>query len=87
MPVFFFFIYARWANWYCVLPAGASSPYAREFLGEKAVLRHQAGCTFINWAMTGIVDIAQWRYIYYWGAFGDVPQWVFALGALTVSVP
>ncbi len=35
--------------------------------------------------MTGIVDItAKWRYICTTGAVGDVPQWVFALGALTI---
>jgi L-asparagine transporter-like permease len=32
---------------------------------------------FVNWAMTGIVDItAVALYMHYWGAFGDVPQWV-----------
>lgn len=40
---------------------------------------------FVNWAMTGIVDItAVALYMHYWGAFGDVPQWVFALGALAI---
>ncbi len=35
--------------------------------------------------MTGIVDItAVALYMHYWGAFGGVPQWVFALGALTI---
>ncbi len=35
--------------------------------------------------MTGIVDItAVALYMHYWGAFGDVPQWVFALGALAI---
>ncbi|STQ11692.1 L-asparagine permease [Enterobacter cloacae] len=44
-----------------------------------------AGCTFVNWAMTGIVDItAVALYMHYWGAFGDIPQWVFALGALAI---
>ena len=39
----------------------------------------------INWAMTGIVDItAVALYMHYWGAFGGVPQWVFALAALTI---
>ena len=58
--------------------------YAREFLGEKAA--YVAGWMyFVNWAMTGIVDItAVALYMHYWGAFGDVPQWVFALGALAV---
>ncbi|VDZ78905.1 L-asparagine permease [Salmonella bongori] len=56
----------------------------REFLGEKAA--YVAGWMyFINWAMTGIVDItAVALYMHYWGAFGDVPQWVFALGALAI---
>ncbi|MBE4639956.1 L-asparagine permease, partial [Escherichia coli] len=36
-------------------------------------------------AMTGIVDItAVALYMHYWGAFGGVPQWVFALAALTI---
>ncbi|MFZ4214040.1 L-asparagine permease, partial [Pantoea endophytica] len=40
---------------------------------------------FVNWAITGIVDItAVALYMHYWGAFGDVPQWVFALGALAI---
>jgi L-asparagine permease len=58
--------------------------YAREFLGEKA--SYVAGWMyFVNWAMTGIVDItAVALYMHYWGAFGDVPQWVFALGALVI---
>lgn len=58
--------------------------YAREFLGEKAA--YVAGWMyFVNWAMTGIVDItAVALYMHYWGAFGDVPQWVFALGALAI---
>ena len=41
--------------------------------------------TVPNWAMTGIVDItAVALYMHYWGAFGGVPQWVFALAALTI---
>ncbi|MCR6679140.1 hypothetical protein NVV43_27060, partial [Escherichia marmotae] len=57
---------------------------AREFLGEKAA--YVAGWMyFINWAMTWIVDItAVALYMHYWCAFGDIPQWVFALGALTI---
>lgn len=56
----------------------------QEFLGEKAA--YVAGWMyFVNWAMTGIVDItAVALYMHYWGAFGDVPQWVFALGALAI---
>ncbi len=64
--------------------SGSFVSYAREFLGEKASF--VAGWMyFVNWAMTGIVDItAVALYMHYWGAFGDVPQWVFALGALAV---
>jgi len=64
--------------------SGSFVSYAREFLGEKA--SYVAGWMyFVNWAMTGIVDItAVALYMHYWGAFGDVPQWVFALGALGV---
>lgn len=40
---------------------------------------------FLNWAMTGIVDItAVALYMHYWGTFADVPQWLFALGALSI---
>lgn len=40
---------------------------------------------FINWATTGIVDItAVALYMQYWGAFGDIPQWVFAFAALAI---
>ncbi len=61
--------------------SGSFVSYAREFTGEKAAF--VAGWMyFVNWAMTGIVDItAVALYMHYWGAFGDVPQWVFALGA------
>lgn len=61
---------------------GSFVSYAREFLGEKASFI--AGWMFyLNWAMTGIVDItAVALYMRYWGAFADVPQWIFALGAM-----
>lgn len=64
--------------------SGSFVSYAREFLGEKA--SYVAGWMyFVNWAMTGIVDItAVALYMHYWGAFGDVPQWVLALGALAI---
>ncbi len=64
--------------------SGSFVSYAREFLGEKAA--YVAGWMyFVNWAMTGIVDItAVALYMHYWSAFGDVPQWVFALGALAI---
>ncbi len=58
--------------------------YAREFLGVKA--SYVAGwMSFLNWAMTGIVDItAVALYMHYWPAFTAVPQWVFALMALLI---
>lgn len=64
--------------------SGSFVSYAREFLGEKA--SYVAGWMyFLNWAMTGIVDItAVALYMHYWGSFADVPQWMFALGALTI---
>lgn len=66
--------------------SGSFVSYAREFLGEKASF--VAGWMyFLNWAMTGIVDItAVALYMHYWGAFADVPQWMFALGALAIVV-
>lgn len=47
--------------------SGSFVSYAREFLGEKAA--YVAGWMyFINWAMTGIVDItAVALYMHYWG--------------------
>lgn len=64
--------------------SGSFVSYAREFLGEKASF--VAGWMyFLNWAMTGIVDItAVALYMHYWGAFLAVPQWVFALIALCI---
>lgn len=64
--------------------SGSFVTYAREFLGEKAA--YAAGwLSFLNWAMTGIVDItAVALYMHYWAVFVDVPQWVFALGALAI---
>lgn len=58
--------------------------YAREFLGEKA--SYVAGWMyFVNWAMTGIVDItAVALYMHYWGAFSGIPQWLIALVALVI---
>ena len=62
--------------------SGSFVSYAREFLGERGSFA--AGWMYyLNWAMTGIVDItAVALYMRYWGTFADVPQWVFALGAL-----
>jgi L-asparagine permease len=64
--------------------SGSFVSYAREFLGEKA--SYVAGWMyFLNWAMTGIVDItAVALYMHYWATFSSTPQWVFALGALTI---
>ncbi|MCL2896655.1 L-asparagine permease [Brenneria tiliae] len=64
--------------------SGSFVSYAREFLGEKA--SYVAGWMyFLNWAMAGIVDItAVALYMHYWGTFADVPQWTFALGALSI---
>ncbi|WP_224652738.1 L-asparagine permease [Pectobacterium versatile] len=64
--------------------SGSFVSYSREFLGEKA--SYVAGWMyFLNWAMTGIVDItAVALYMHYWGTFADVPQWLFALGALSI---
>ena len=61
---------------------GSFVSYAREFLGEKAAF--VAGwLSFLNWAMTGIVDItAVALYMHFWGTFASVPQWVFALMAM-----
>jgi L-asparagine permease len=62
---------------------GSFVSYAREFLGEKGSF--VAGWMYyLNWAMTGIVDItAVALYMRYWGTFADIPQWAFALCALT----
>jgi L-asparagine permease len=64
--------------------SGSFVSYAREFLGEKASF--VAGWMyFLNWAMTGIVDItAVALYMHYWAAFSAVPQWLFALLALCI---
>ncbi len=62
--------------------SGSFVSYAREFLGEKG--SYIAGWMFyLNWAMTGIVDItAVALYMHYWGTFDGIPQWAFALAAL-----
>ncbi|WP_087004698.1 L-asparagine permease [Rhizobium sullae] len=64
--------------------SGSFVSYAREFLGEKASF--VAGWMyFLNWAMTGIVDItAVALYMHYWDVFAGLPQWVSALGALLI---
>ncbi len=62
--------------------SGSFVSYAREFLGEKGCF--VVGWMFyLNWAMTGIVDItAVALYMHYWGTFDGIQQWVFALVAL-----
>ncbi|MFT8478479.1 amino acid permease [Gluconobacter oxydans] len=64
--------------------SGSFVTYAREFLGERAA--YMAGwLSFLNWAMTGIVDItAVALYMHYWAVFLPVPQWAFALAALAI---
>lgn len=64
--------------------SGSFVTYAREFMGEWAA--YSAGWFFfLNWAMSGIVDItAVALYMQFWPLFGDVPQWVMALGALLI---
>ena len=64
--------------------SGSFVSYAREFLGERGSF--VAGWIYyLNWAMTGIVDItAVALYMHYWPAFDGVPQWVFALIALVI---
>ncbi|GBQ65481.1 L-asparagine permease [Ameyamaea chiangmaiensis NBRC 103196] len=64
--------------------SGSFVSYAQEFLGPKAA--YVAGwMSFVNWAMTGIVDItAVALYMHFWGTFAAVPQWVFALAALCI---
>lgn len=64
--------------------SGSFVSYAREFLGERGSF--VAGWMYyLNWAMTGIVDItAVALYMHYWGTFDNVPQWVFALIALVL---
>lgn len=65
-------------------PRAAASSYAREFLGEKP-LTWPAGCTSLTGDDRDILSISPpWRCIWPLGAFGDVPQWVFALGALAI---
>lgn len=64
--------------------SGSFVSYAREFMGERA--SYVAGWMYyVAWATTGIVDITAIAiYMKYWVVFSDVPQWVFALGALAI---
>ena len=68
--------------------SGSFVSYAREFFGEKAAFA--AGWFyFIYWGMTSIGDVtavALYMNFFkkYWEPIANVPQWVFALGALVV---
>lgn len=64
--------------------SGSFVSYAREFMGERSSF--VAGWMYYAvWVTTGIVDItAVAIYLKYWQIFADVPQWVFALGALSI---
>lgn len=66
--------------------SGSFVSYAREFFGEKVAF--VAGWMyFVNWAMTGIVDItAIATYFHYWQLFQVVPPWALALLALVTVV-
>ncbi|VFS60406.1 Phenylalanine-specific permease [Raoultella planticola] len=68
--------------------SGSFVSYAREFLGEKAA--YVAGWMyFVNWAMTGIVDItAVALYMHYWGRLWRRPAvGLRARGRWRSSVP
>lgn len=83
--VFSFFILRALGELVLYRPtSGSFVSYAREFLGEKA--SYVVGWMyFLNWGMTGIVDItAVALYVHYWATFDAVPQWLCALCALVV---
>jgi len=66
--------------------SGSFVSYAREFFGEKAAFA-TGWLYWLNWVMTAIVDVTAVAlymnfFAKYWAPIGDVPQWVFALGAL-----
>lgn len=63
---------------------GSFVSYAREFFGERAAFI-VGWMYFLNWAMTSIDDTtAIATYLHHWTAFGAIPQWLLALGALVV---
>ncbi|MFE4952452.1 amino acid permease [Leifsonia sp. NPDC056665] len=68
--------------------SGSFVSYAREFYGEK--LAFVTGWMYwMYWGMIGIVDVtAVALYMHFFGKYipvlGEIPQWVYALGALTV---
>lgn len=77
--------FAPSANWSSTAPRAAASSLMPGSSSVKKAAYVAGWMYFVNWAMTGIVDItAVALYMHYWGAFGDVPQWVFALGALAI---
>lgn len=83
--VFSFFIVRALGELSLYRPSsGGVVSYAREFLGEKA--SYIAGWMyFTNWAMTGIVDTtAVALYMHYWHATSIIPQWGYALIAMTI---
>ncbi|MGP5227712.1 amino acid permease [Arthrobacter rhombi] len=66
--------------------SGSFVSYAREFFGEKAAFV-TGWMYWLNWSMTAIVDItAAALYMHFFAKYvpwmGDVPQWMWALGAL-----
>jgi L-asparagine permease len=68
--------------------SGSFVSYAREFFGEKAAFA-TGWLYWLNWVMTAIVDVTAVAlymnfFAKYWAPIGDVPQWVFALGALVL---
>lgn len=63
---------------------GSFASYAREFMGEQASFV-TGWMYYLAWAATGIADsTAIAIYLKHWIIFSDVPQWVIALGALTL---
>ncbi|WP_051138026.1 amino acid permease [Burkholderia cepacia] len=63
---------------------GSFASYTREFMGERASFV-TGWMYYLAWAATGIADsTAIAIYLKYWTIFSDVPQWVIALGALTL---
>jgi L-asparagine permease len=68
--------------------SGSFVSYAREFYGEKAAFA-TGWIYWMSWATTAVVDVtAIALYMKFFGqysaAIAEIPQWVFALGALAV---
>ena len=83
--VFVFLILRAMASWCCTGRRRLRSVLRpRVPFGEKAASL-PAGCNFLNWAMTTIVDsTAIATYCHYWKVFESVPQWLIALIALAL---